>query len=203
MLGTESGVSAFDIDDRVRAEYEELKRDGHEPTLEELEEGTLGRLDGVIEYRTIGPRHFEAAALRVCQVLYEGHYSGAMEPMVHYIPLRKDFSNLEQVLQRLSDPALRRELTENAYRDLIASGRYSYAGFVAEVDRVLRDAGLQPAANAEAPGRIERALRQRRLFARAYAGHWLRHRRFRGRRTLETLARPAARGIRRLRGAGR
>ena len=67
---------------------------------------TLPRWEDVVYYRTISPRHFEAAALRVCQVLFEGRYSGVMEPMRHYIPLRKDFSNFDEV--RRADPRRRR-----------------------------------------------------------------------------------------------
>jgi len=70
----------------------------------------------------MSPRVFEAAAVRSCQILFEGRYSGILEPMVHYIPLKKDFSNFEEVLRRYRDESIRRELTENAHRDLIASG---------------------------------------------------------------------------------
>ncbi len=45
-----------------------------------------------------------------------------MEPMVDYIPLRKDFSNFDEVLERFRDPELRQELCENARRRLIDSG---------------------------------------------------------------------------------
>ena len=63
----------------------------------------------MIDLRTISPRHFEAAAFRVCQVLFEGRYAGVMEPMRHYIPLRKDFSNFDEVCGCCATPALRRE----------------------------------------------------------------------------------------------
>jgi len=66
--------------------------------------------------------------------------------MAHYIPLRKDFSNLDEVIGRFRDPELRRELTENSHRDLIASGDYSYERFVEGFDRDLIDAGLEPEA---------------------------------------------------------
>ena len=33
--------------------------------------------------------------------LFEGRYAGAMEPMRHYIPLRKDFWNFDEVVARL------------------------------------------------------------------------------------------------------
>ncbi len=88
------------------------------------------------------PRHFEAAAFRICQVLFEGRYSGVLEPMVHYIPLKKDFSNIDEVIRHLGIPEVRGELTENAYRDLIASGDWSYRRFVHGVDTLLGEAGV-------------------------------------------------------------
>ena len=63
---------------------------------------SLPRWEDNVYYRTISPRHFEAAAFRICQVLFEGRYSGVLEPMVHYIPLKKDFSNIDEVIRRIS-----------------------------------------------------------------------------------------------------
>jgi hypothetical protein len=146
VLGVESGVSVFDLDDRMMQQYQELIDKGVEVTLERLTEAAP--LEDRIFYRTISPRHFEAAAMRTCQILFEGRYSGVMEPGVHYIPLRKDLSNFDEVLSRFRDSDLRRELTENAYRDLIASGRYTYERFMERFDQDLIEAGLEPA---EAP----------------------------------------------------
>jgi hypothetical protein len=82
--------------------------------------------------------------MRACQILFEGRYSGVMQPGIHYIPLRKDFSNLDEVLRLFRDPRVRRELTENAHRDMIASGNYSYRRFIEGFDRDLIEAGLAP-----------------------------------------------------------
>lgn len=160
-LGVESGVSFIDLEDECHAEYLQLRATaGREPTLEELQAGALGRWDGNIAYRTLGPRHLEAAAFGVCQILYEGEYSGAMEPMVHYLPLAKDFSNFDDVVQALRDPAVRQRLTDRAHADLIASGRYSYATFVAGVDDELVAAGLQPAVTTAQREAMTAALRK-------------------------------------------
>jgi hypothetical protein len=97
-----------------------------------------------LPYRTIGPRHFEAAALRSCQILYDGKYSGVLHPMVHYLPLRKDFSNFDEVVARFREPEVRQRLTENAHRDLIASDRFGYRAFIRAVDEELADAGVVP-----------------------------------------------------------
>jgi hypothetical protein len=167
-LGVESGASCFDLEDEVREEYERLSADGREPTIEELERGALGRWDGRIPYRTVSPRNFEAAAYRVTQILFEGRYSGLLEPMRHYIPLRKDFSNLDEVLERFRDESLRRELTENAHRDLIASGAHGYERLIEGFDAVLREAGLRPEGGGVEAREVKRALRRSLSERRAY-----------------------------------
>jgi hypothetical protein len=173
VLGVESGVSAFDLEDEVMNEYDARVAEGLPVGLEDL--STLPRWEDVVYYRTISPRHFEAAALRVCQVLFEGRYSGALEPMVHYIPLKKDFSNYDEVVRLIRDPDVRRELTENAYRDLIASGEWSYARLIEGVDATLeQEAGLGARPDAAAEASVARALgaglpRRRRRRMRQWA----------------------------------
>jgi hypothetical protein len=163
-LGVESGVSFIDLEDECVAEFRHYREQGREPTLEELQAGALGRWDGNIPYRTLGPRHFEAAAFRICQVLFEGEYSGAMQPMVHYIPLAKDFSNFDEVLTALRDDDVRRRIVERAHADLIASGHYSYASFVAGVDAELLAADVGPDVSAAERREMERALRRGRAW---------------------------------------
>jgi hypothetical protein len=143
-LGVEAGVSIFDLDGAIQREYERLIAEKPEITFEEMSEKLLNRYEGNIPYRTISPRHFEAAAFRICQILYEGEYQGILKPMVHYIPLKKDFSNFNEVIQMFRDEQFRRQLTDNCYRDLIASGQYSYRKFIEEFDRELSSAGLTP-----------------------------------------------------------
>lgn len=60
-----------------------------------------------------------------------------IDPHRHYIPLNKDFSNIDEVLEKLSDEAFIEALTDRAYREIIESGRFSYRGFVASFDRLL------------------------------------------------------------------
>jgi hypothetical protein len=57
------------------------------------------------------------------------------------------------------DPAVRRELTENAYRDLVLSGRYTYKTFVeSRFDTVLIEAGVRPAIEEEESEKITNLL---------------------------------------------
>lgn len=144
-LGVEAGVSVFDLEGEVYSAYQALARDHPGSTFEEMVERlapVMNPWEDRIFYRTISPRHFEAAAFGICQILYEGHYSGILEPMRHYIPLKKDFSNLDEVVRLFRSPSVRREIRNESYRDLIASDTYSYSRFIQQFDIVLRGLGM-------------------------------------------------------------
>jgi hypothetical protein len=72
-------------------------------------------------------------------ILFRGTYGGAVEPERHYIPLEKDFSNIEEVVERVRDNAYLDELADRAYDDLVASGRYSLRSLVAEFDALFTE----------------------------------------------------------------
>jgi hypothetical protein len=164
VLGVESGVSYLDLEDEVLKDYSRLRdQRGAPPTLDELTAGALGRWDNNIPYRTISPRHLEAAAFRVCQVLFTGAYAGVLRPMIHYIPLEKDFSNFDQVIAQLRDDNVQRTIAENAHRDLVASGRYSYSAFVASFDARLIAHGLDPTCSQADRRTLDRALQRMRM----------------------------------------
>lgn len=194
VLGVEAGVSIFDIDDTVRPEYERLAAAYQEGNDSGQIAALLAAHEGNIPYRTSSPRHFEAPALGACQILFEGKYSGIMEPMQHYIPLKKDFSNFDDVLAMFRDDALRRELTRNAYRDLIASGRYSYRAFIEEFDEQLEQAGLDPGIEPKTVAMVDRLLRRDRL-RRELRGRMLaaRARQFPGRSLVRDVSRAVLR----------
>jgi hypothetical protein len=158
VLGVESGVSFCDIEDRVRPAVEALLAQYPDLGFDQVYERVLKPWEGNLPIRTISPRHFEAAALRVCQILFEGEYAGIMQPMVHYIPLKKDFSNFDDVIRLFRDPQRRGQITENAYRDLIASGRYSYRTLVERTDRILEENGLTGAGSPELLARLRRQI---------------------------------------------
>ncbi len=139
VLGVESGASLVDPTDSARRLCEDLLQKKPGISFEETYRTILYRWDGKIPYRAISPRHFEAAALRTCQILFEGRYSGVLRPMEHYIPLKKDFSNLEEVFKTFLSPSDRNRIVESAFSDLIQSRKYDYGSFVASVDRDIDD----------------------------------------------------------------
>ena len=132
-LASESGSNLFDFDGEVRKYIENKLKEN--PNLQYAEvRDYLIQFENLVQMNQISPKVFEAIALRTALILFEGSYSNVLKPNIHYIPLRKDFSNIEDVLQQVHDDARVTSLTEAAYRDIIESKQYSYAQFIAMVD---------------------------------------------------------------------
>jgi hypothetical protein len=138
-LGTESGVSIIDFDGSVEALAKDYLTRRPNATPEEIERDVTGPYEGKVVINTASPRLFEAAALRTAMILFPGSYGGVVEPDRHYIPLQKDFSNFDEVVERVRDPAYLDDLADRAYDDLIASGRYSLRAMVAELDALVAE----------------------------------------------------------------
>lgn len=74
-------------------------------------------------YLAISPRIFESASLGNCQVLEEGDYPGNLLPWVDYVPISKDLSNIDEVIEfmRFGDGE---GLARSAYRKLVESEEF-------------------------------------------------------------------------------
>ena len=76
-------------------------------------------------------------------ILYEGNYSGILEPWRHYVPLKKDHSNMAEVVAVLRDPSRLAEIVQCAYDEIALNPRYSFAAAVAAADAAI-EAVLRP-----------------------------------------------------------
>ena len=65
--------------------------------------------------RVLSGRNVEAAGTKTVQLLLRGVYGGYLEPDVHYVPLEKDFSNLDEAIAKFRDPAVSALVRENAF----------------------------------------------------------------------------------------
>lgn len=136
-LGTESGASITDFDGSLERRTKTYLAEHPTADFHEVHREVLAPYEGNVPVTAISPRIFEAAALRTAMILFPGEYSGAVQPWVHYIPLAKDFSNMDEVAERLRDIPFLRAMTDKAYQDLVSSGRYSQRSFAQEVDAIV------------------------------------------------------------------
>lgn len=158
MLGSESGSNVFDWDGTLHARTEEYKSQNRDAPLDEIYANVVAscEVDGLMNQ--LSPRIFEMAASRTAMVLFEGNYSGVLVPYRHFLPLRKDFSNLPDVFKFLDNGQEVDLMTDRAFEDVIGSGNYSYKQFVEMVDAEIKS-NLQTIANLRSNGGSECAFR--------------------------------------------
>lgn len=91
---------------------------------------TFGELDAALppgwqrhHFGVLGQLHLDAVITRTCQVLIEGEYDGLLQPHRHYLPVKPDLSNLEQVVEQIRDFRLLQAVAERAFEDLCGTGR--------------------------------------------------------------------------------
>ncbi|HMB22576.1 MAG TPA: hypothetical protein VKP08_07105, partial [Anaerolineales bacterium] len=132
-IGVEGGASILDWDGTVRARTDSYVAQHPDAEFREIEAACFPGLEGSLGLFAISPRHLEACATRTCQILIEGDYNDILVPDKHYIKLRRDFSNLEEVFTTLKDDVLRGKIIDCAYQDVVGSGNYFYESFVKQI----------------------------------------------------------------------
>jgi len=143
-LGTESGANVFDDYGEIESAIRTALEAKPELRFEDVFEKHIAPHEGRVRMNQISPRVFESIAARTALILFEGNYSGIIQPDVHFIPLKKDFSNIDKVLATVQDDERVSRMVERAYSDVIESGAWSYRTFVRRVDDAL-DARVKPA----------------------------------------------------------
>lgn len=140
VIGVESGASIIDFDGKLEHRVESYVARNPEATFEEVSEKFLAPYEGSLKLHQISPRCFEAAALRTPMILFEGAYSGVLEPERHFIALKKDFSNFDNVVSKLRDHSFLQAMADRTYEEVALDPRWSYRSFIQKVDSTLQDA---------------------------------------------------------------
>ena len=136
-LATESGSNVFDFDGSLAQRVNRYVRKKKSATFDEIQQRFLQDRERPGLMNQISPRVFEAIATKTGLVLFEGSYSGIIQPDEHYVALKKDFSNVDDVLARVQDDSYLGPMIDRAYQHVLGSGLYTYRRFVEGVDQVL------------------------------------------------------------------
>ena len=137
VLGTESGASVCDFTGEIQRNVEAHLLRYPSSTFEELRERYFKDEDGRIMMNVISPRVFEAACLRTLMIMYEGHYSGIPVPWRHYVPLKRDHSNMDEVVSILRDDTRAQQIVDTAYAEIARNPAYTFRAMVQRVDEVI------------------------------------------------------------------
>ncbi|MDO9414072.1 MAG: hypothetical protein Q7T81_15995 [Pseudolabrys sp.] len=134
MLGSESGSGVCDFTGRIQLKVESHVAKHPTATFEELRELYFKEDDGRVMMNVISPRCFEAAALRTLMILYEGYYSGRLIAWRHYLPLKRDHSNMDEVVAILRNPAEAQKIIDAAYSEVALNPENLFEAMVQKMD---------------------------------------------------------------------
>lgn len=154
-LGTESGANVFDDHGHIRESIKAELEKNPDITYEEVSEKYLKGHDGIVRMNQVSPRIFESILFRSALILFEGTYSGVVLPNLHFIPLKKDFSNFDEVRTKLLDDDYLQQMVDRAYQDVIESEKYSYQNFIRAFDETLESSMIIPKQNRWIPIKYE------------------------------------------------
>lgn len=147
-LATESGTTIFDMDNLIVTEInnhlEETPNRGHQNGYSKVPKYSYEQICKLVNLKRnevpnmgqISPKMFESIMLGTVLVMYEGYYyPGFLIPNVHYIVLKKDYSNIKEVINKIKDDDFLQKMSNKAYEDIIKSGLYSYKKFIEMFDK--------------------------------------------------------------------
>lgn len=123
-LGSEAGSDYFELTDETRHRVNDFLERHPETGPDEVFERFFRAYERPVSGRTLSSRIVEAAGTKTVQLLLEGDYAGLFEPDVHYIPVRKDFSNVDEALDRLLDAAHAAAVADRAYELAVSELTY-------------------------------------------------------------------------------
>ncbi|MDG1144163.1 MAG: hypothetical protein P8N92_05800 [Burkholderiales bacterium] len=135
-LGTESGGDRFELSDHTRKAVNSFMKANPNVDWPEVKRRFFHEDTETIPMRIISGRQLEAAACRTAQILFEGRYGGHFEPDIHYIPLQKNFANVDEVIMKMRDRTYCDLLIQAAYDTAIAE--FTYSALIAKFYRALR-----------------------------------------------------------------
>lgn len=137
-LGSEAGADYFELTDETRHDLNRWFALNPSASVAETRARIRDRNADPVPGRALSGRVVEAAGTKTVQLLLEGEHGGFFGPEEHYIPVRKDFGNVHEALDKLDDRDHCTRLVERAHE--VAHAELTYpklldrlAGAVAEI----------------------------------------------------------------------
>jgi hypothetical protein len=127
LIGAESGT--YYLNDRgkllTRARDYNLNENPR-ASFEEVYGRFFAGVAPVISGKSVSSRHFEPIGTKTCQVLLEGEYNGVLRPNEHYIPVKRDLSDVDEAVLEFKDEGRRRAIAAQAYEHVMSGHTYAH-----------------------------------------------------------------------------
>ena len=137
VLGVEGGASIFDFDSSV--EYLTNKLDfaeSNEKKPSDIYTKYYNNLNN-IHHRTLTPRILEAICCGTVLILLEGEFRNIIKPNVHYVPIKRDLSNLWDIIKLLKNKKYITSMRKKAFSEIAMNRKYHFKYFINKLDLIV------------------------------------------------------------------
>jgi Glycosyl transferases group 1 len=126
VVGAESGTSYLERDDALRNAIGAYVAEHPGVPFEQVFGRFFAGREASMSGKAVSSRHFEPLGTETLQLLVEGHYNGLLEAGVHYVPLKRDLSNVQEALHQVQDESYRRAMSVAAREYALDSHTYDH-----------------------------------------------------------------------------
>ena len=123
MLGTESGCNVIDWNGDLSKSVKLFQLSNPKSTLQETYRKVIRphEVDGLMNM--VSPKIFEAICMRAVLVLFEGEYSSVLTPGEDFIVLKRDLSNVNEVISLLDNGPFIDLMTKKVWNKIVGRVR--------------------------------------------------------------------------------
>lgn len=126
IIGAESGTYYLNGKGELLRQAKEYMHSYPETSFHQLYNLFFRDVENPVSGKAISSRHFEPIGTKTCQLLLEGHYNGILKPDEHYIPIRRDLSNVVEAIGKLRDTGYRQMIADQSYDFIMDTHTYRH-----------------------------------------------------------------------------
>jgi len=117
-------MAYFEVTDKTRKAVNIICNENPEVDFDTIYNKFFAEYKDPVPIWTISGRHAETAACKSVMVMLKGKYNDYFKADEHYISVEKDFSNMDEVMEKFRDDSFCSQLTENSYEAAMTSLTY-------------------------------------------------------------------------------
>jgi spore maturation protein CgeB len=126
VIGAESGTYYLDRDGRIVRGARAFLARHPQASFDEVYDACFRGASAHVSGKAISSRHFEPIGTMTCQVLVEGHYNGILEAGRHYIPVKRDLSDIDEAIRQFKDVDHRSRIAGEAYEHVLSAHTHAH-----------------------------------------------------------------------------
>jgi hypothetical protein len=126
IIGAESGTHYLERTDQTKNAVQSYLKAHPQASFDEVFQRFFRDYPHPVSGKAISSRHFEPIGTHTCQILLEGRYNDILVADEHYLALKKDFSNIQNVVERFKDESHRTAMVKRTREYVLAEHTYQH-----------------------------------------------------------------------------